>query len=427
MRFITFNAKNFREIEYMRYLSEQTRHEIDIVSQVIPFKTNNYVVDYLIDWENYQDDPIYILNFPNKNMLTDSQFSRLSDALKNSNNNGSAQKVIYDIRMEMNPHPAQQMTNVPVMDGEELKGLQHKYKDIVLFFPSQGQTCHAHCTFCFRWPQFVKDLDLKFSMREIEKVIAYIRKEKSINEILFTGGDPMVMDPGTLSNYIRALIEARIPHLQNIRFGTKSLSYWPFTFIPRFNDEAQELLDILKSITGAGLHLSIMAHFNHPNELKTEVIREAIHNVRQTGAEIRTQSPILNHINNKSEDWAEMWKLQVRLGMVPYYMFVERETGPYNYFSIPIADVYRTYQAAIRETGSFSKTVTGPVMSASKGKVQIMGIIDNPVDGDKYFMMQYVRHRDYKQTFKPFLLEYDADATWVDQLKEPEVYAVAEL
>jgi KamA family protein len=427
MRFITFNAKNFREIEYMRYLPEQVKHEIDVVSQVIPFKTNNYVVDYLIDWENYQTDPIYTLNFPNKKMLTQSQFSRLSGVLENSSDKGSANKVIYDIRMEMNPHPAQQMTNVPVLNGEELKGLQHKYKDIVLFFPSQGQTCHAHCTFCFRWPQFVKDLDLKFSMREIEKVIAYIRKEESINEILFTGGDPMVMDPGTLSNYIRALIEANIPHLQNIRFGTKSLSYWPFTFIPRFNEEAQELLDILKSITDAGLHLSIMAHFNHPNELKTEVIREAIHNVRQSGAEIRTQSPILNHINNNSEDWAEMWKLQVRLGMVPYYMFVERETGPYNYFSIPIAEVYRTYQAAIRETGSFSKTVTGPVMSASKGKVQIMGIIDNPADGNKYFMMQYVRHRDYNKTFKPFLLEFDKDATWVDQLKEAEVYAVAEI
>lgn len=426
MRFITYNAKNFREIEYMRYLPEEVKNEIDIVSRVIPFKTNNYVVDYVIDWENYKDDPIYILNFPNKDMLTKSQYNRLVKVLNDSGSNGAVNKVIYDIRMEMNPHPAQQMTNVPILEGEELKGMQHKYKDIVLFFPSQGQTCHAHCTFCFRWPQFVKDLDLKFSMREIEKVIAYIRQEESINEILFTGGDPMVMDPATLSKYIEALIDAKIPNLQNIRFGTKSLSYWPFTFIPRYNEEGQQMLDILKRITDSGLHLSIMAHFNHPNELDTEVIQEAIQNVRQTGAEIRTQAPILNQINNDSNAWARMWKKQVQLGMIPYYMFIERETGPYEYFSIPLAEVYQMYQNAIRETGSFSKTVTGPVMSASKGKVQIMGIVDNPVDGNKYFMMQYVRHRDYRKTFRPFFMEFDPQATWVDQLNEVPAYSIAD-
>jgi KamA family protein len=425
MRFITYNSKNFREIEYMRYLPEDVKKEIDIVSRVIPFKTNNYVVDYVIDWENYKDDPIYILNFPNKEMLTKSQYNRLLKVLNDSGSNGAVNQVIYDIRMEMNPHPAQQMTNVPTLNGEELKGLQHKYKDIVLFFPSQGQTCHAHCTFCFRWPQFVKELDLKFSMREIEKVIAYIRQEESINEILFTGGDPMVMDPATLSKYIEALIDAKIPNLQNIRFGTKSLSYWPFTFIPRYNEEGQQMLDILKRISDSGLHLSIMAHFNHPNELETAVIQEAISNVRQTGAEIRTQAPVLNHINNNSNAWARMWKKQVQLGMIPYYMFIERETGPYEYFSVSLAEVYQMYQNAIRETGSFSKTVTGPVMSAAKGKVQIMGVVDNPLDGNKYFMMQYVRHRDYRKTFRPFFMEFDPEATWVDQLNEVPSFSIA--
>jgi L-lysine 2,3-aminomutase len=425
MRFITYNVKNFREIEYMRYLPESVKEEIEIVSRVIPFKTNNYVVDYLIDWESYEEDSVYILNFPNRRMLTGSQFDRLSKAVKNPRSAGALQQTIYDIRMEMNPHPAQQMTNVPVLDDEELKGMQHKYRDIVLFFPSQGQTCHAHCNFCFRWPQFVKELDLKFSMREIDKVISYIRRNECINEILFTGGDPMVMDPGTLAKYTDALIDAQIPNLQNIRFGTKSLSYWPFVFIPRFNEEAVAVLALLKRIVDSGMHLSIMAHFNHPQELETEVVREAIRNIRAAGAEIRTQAPVLKHINNRWEDWARMWKTQVQLGMIPYYMFIERETGPFNYFSWPIADVYRMYQKAIRHTGSFAKTVTGPVMSASKGKVQILGIVDLPGDGEKCFVMQYIRHRDYRETFKPFLMAYDENATWVDQLKELVAPAIA--
>ena len=226
----------------------------------------------------------------------------------------------------------------------------------------------------------------------------------------------MVMSPEELSKYIDVLLNAGLKNLENIRFGTKSISYWPFTYLPEFSDEAEDMLNLFRRITERGFHLSIMAHFNHPNELDNAIVQEAIQNIRQTGAEIRTQSPIIKHINNNSDDWAKMWKMQVKLGMIPYYMFVERETGPYDYFSIPLHEVYNIYHEAIKNSGSFAKTVTGPVMSADKGKVQILGIIKNPADGKKYFMMQYVRHRDYRMTFAPFLMHYDAKATWVDQL-----------
>ncbi len=418
MRFITYNAKNFREIEYIRYLPPDTRREIDVVSRVIPFKTNNYVVDYLIDWENYADDPIYILNFPNRRMLTENQYGRVEHAMSGDYSDQEIIAVINQVRLEMNPHPAKQQSNIPVLDGEKLAGAQHKYRDVILFFPSQGQTCHAHCTFCFRWPQFVKDLDLKFSMREIDRVIEYIRRNGEIREILFTGGDPMVMSPAELSRYVDAILAAKIPHLRNIRFGSKSLAYWPFTFLSEFNEEAEDMLGILRRIVENGMHVSFMAHFNHPNELETTVVRRAVAAIRASGVEIRTQSPILNNINAGADIWAGMWQTQVELGMIPYYMFVERETGPYQYFSLPLARVYEMFTEAVRESGSFAKTVTGPVMSAAQGKVQIIGIVRNPATAERYFMMQYVRHRDYLRTFRPFFTEYKEDATWIDQLQE---------
>ncbi|MDA3942997.1 MAG: 4Fe-4S cluster-binding domain-containing protein [Bacteroidetes bacterium] len=418
MRFITYNTKNFRKIEYIRYLPEEVKREIDIVSRVIPFKTNNYVVDHLIDWENYLDDPIYILNFPNKNMLHPEAYQKVKHAVENNLPTKKLTEIITEVRMAMNPHPANQVSNVPHLNGRELTGMQHKYRDVTLFFPSQGQTCHAHCTFCFRWPQFTKELDLKFAMREIDQVAEYIRQHPEINEILFTGGDPMIMNPRTISKYIDYLIESKIPNLKTIRFGTKSLAYWPFTFIPEYNEEAGEMLAMFRRIVDSGYHLAFMAHFNHYNELGNAILSQAVQNILETGATIRTQAPVLNHINNDSEVWARMWKDQIGLGMIPYYMFIERETGPYDYFSVPLAEVYRMYQQAAIHTGSFAKTVTGPVMSAAKGKVQILGIIDNPVNGQKYFMMQYVRHRDFTKTFQPFFMHFDKQATWVDQLEE---------
>lgn len=424
MKYIAYNAKNFRKIEYLKYLDPQFIEDTEIVAKVLPFKTNNYIVDYLIDWENYETDPIYILTFPNKKMLLPEHFDQVKSAIRRNVPQEELTRIINKVRLQLNPHPAEQATNVPKLNGEALLGIQHKYQDIVLFFPSEGQSCHAHCTFCFRWPQFVKDLDLQFSMREIDLLTAYVKKSENIHEILFTGGDPLIMSPRTISRYIDKIIEAKIPNLKTIRFGTKSLTFWPFTFLPLFNAEAEEMLNVFKRIVDNGYHLSIMAHFNHPKEINNEIVQEAMRNIQATGATIRTQAPLLRTINDSSEIWSELWTKQIGLGLIPYYMFVERETGPHEYFSVPLARVYEIYQNAIKTANSFAKTVIAPVMSARKGKVQILGKIDNPVDGKSYFILQYVRHRDFSKTYKPFLKHYDTTSTWVDQLKPVDKHSL---
>ena len=416
MNYIAYNATNYKQIEYIKDLPPKVREEIDIVARVLPFKTNNYVVDYLIDWENYETDPVYILTFPNKKMLPAAAYSKVEQAVKSGLAEDKIQKIVNGIRLGLNPHPANQLTNIPKLDGKPLQGVQHKYQDIVLFFPTQGQTCHANCTFCFRWPQFVKDLDLQFAMKEIDDLIEYIRRDDRIHEILFTGGDPMIMSPDTIQRYMDRIFEAKIPHLTTIRFGSKSLTFWPFTFLPEYSDEAQKMLDMFKSITDNGLHVSFMAHFNHWQEMNNSVVRQAVKNIRDAGVMIRTQSPVLNNINADGKTWAKMWEMQVKMGMIPYYMFVERETGPFEYFGLPLAEVYKIYSEAVRLSSSFAKTVTGPSMSASPGKVQVLGIVQDPMSRQKYFNLQCARHRDNRKTFKPFLVEYDENATWYDEL-----------
>ena len=62
-------------------------------------------------------------------------------------------------------------------------------------------------------------------------------------------------------------------------------------------------------------------------ELSTEAVLRAIRRIRNTGAQILTRSPLLQHINDDSDLWADMWQQQVNLGIIPYYMFVVRDTG----------------------------------------------------------------------------------------------------
>ena len=266
--------KNFLKIPQIDRLSDQQIFDIEVVARVLPFRTNNYVVNELIDWENFEDDPIYILNFPQKGMLKPEHYETMSVLLKRGADEEEISVAANRIRAELDPHPAGQLTkNRPSFNGELLKGVQHKYRETMLFFPSQGQTCHAFCTFCFRWPQFVGIANYKFAMSEIEPAISYLQENDSITDILFTGGDPLFMKTKVLAGYIDALLEADLPNLRTIRIGSKALAYWPYRFLS--DDDSDALLELFEKIVASGKHLAIMAHFNHPRELQTNAVKKA--------------------------------------------------------------------------------------------------------------------------------------------------------
>ena len=62
-----------------------------------------------------------------------------------------------------------------------------------------------------------------------------------------------------------------------------------------------------------------------------------------------------------------MWEKSVRMGMIPYYMFVERDTGAHDYFSVPLAEAYEIFTDAYARVSGLAKTVRGPSMSAWPG------------------------------------------------------------
>jgi L-lysine 2,3-aminomutase len=101
----------------------------------------------------------------------------------------------------------------------------------------------------------------------------------------------------------------------------------------------------------------VMAHFTHPREMNTPTVREAIENVRATGAEIRTQSPIVANINDDAEVWARMWREQVRLGMIPYYMFIARNTCAQHHFAVPLERAWRIFKRAYRQVSGLAQEV----------------------------------------------------------------------
>jgi KamA family protein len=362
MKYKSYTLKNYKTIPQINKLSEEQIRAIEIVGSVLPFKTNNYVVDNLIDWNNVPDDPIFILTFPQKGMLLPEHYRQMEKLFTAGAGAAELKAAADNIRLQLNPHPAGQMEhNVPIWKGKALNGFQHKYRETVVFFPSHGQTCHAYCTFCFRWPQFTGIEDLKFASREANLLVEYVAENPDVTDILFTGGDPITMKAGVLGAYIRPLLEAGIPHLRNIRIGSKSLTYWPYRYLT--DDDSTELLDLFREVKQAGKHLAFMAHFNHPNELQGKAVEEAIKKIQDTGAVIRTQSPLLRHINDSAEVWYRMWQRQVELDCVPYYMFVARDTGAQHFFSVSLERAWKIFREAYQKVSGICRTVRGPVMS----------------------------------------------------------------
>lgn len=414
MDYKAFTLFNYKKLPQISKLNNEQIENIEVVSRVFPFKTNNYVVNELIDWDNFEDDPMFVLNFPQKEMLLEPQYKAIEKLYKE----GADKNVIFQeanrIRMQLNPHPAGQMDhNVPVLDGEKLMGIQHKYRETALFFPTQGQTCHAYCTFCFRWPQFSGMSDLKFAMKQSDLLVKYLERNRTVTDLLFTGGDPMIMSANHLKTYINALLKSRGHNLSTIRIGSKSLSFWPYRYLT--DKDSDELLRLFEKITKSGIHLAFMAHFNHPRELSTPAVRKAVSRIRNTGAQIRTQSPILNHINNKPELWSRMWKKQVEMGMVPYYMFIARDTGAQHFFGVDLHHSWNVFRKAYNQVSGIARTVRGPSMSANPGKVQVVGV--SQIKGKKVFVLNFLQGRNPDWVGRPFFAEYSENALWLDDLK----------
>lgn len=417
-------------------------HLYETLAHILPFRTNNYVVEELIDWTNVPDDPIFQLNFPQPGMLLDKDMTQIEEAKRRGARPKEIRILADAIRAQLNPHPAKQKEmNVPSRMVEEKggggfeAGMQHKYRETVLFFPSESQYCHSYCTYCFRWAQFVGCSDLQFASNDLEQLMSYLRRNKSVTDLLITGGDPMVLNSRQLARYLYPIAnDVTLDHVQNIRIGSKSLAYWPYKYVT--DADADDVLRVLENVVKSGKkHVHLMAHFTHPRELETPVVREAIRRIRMTGVTIRAQAPLVNGINNDAGIWATMWKEQVKLGIIPYYMFVERDTGAKDWFGVPLERCLQVYNEAIARVPGLARTARGPSMSCAPGKLALVGLewlpsmkqstnatlrLSRDVPGqyeERVFVLKFLQARNPEWINRTLFAEYDPKAKWLSDLK----------
>jgi len=234
-----------------------------------------------------------------------------------------------------------------------------------------------------------------------------------ISDVLVTGGDPMVMNARRIGALFDLLLEPQLNHIRTIRIGTKALTYWPYRFFAE--KDSSDLLEHFRRFTDAGKQVALMAHLNHWREMTTEPFEQAVAAIRGAGAIIRSQAPILAHINDSPSVWSRMWRRQVELGIQPYHMFVERDTVAVHYFSIPLIQASKIYSSAVSQVSGLARTARGPVMSMSEGKVHVLG--ETIVGGQKAIALTMLQGRNPNWVHRPFLARYSETASWIDQLE----------
>ena len=290
---------------------EKALNDIKVVSRTYPFRTNSYYLS-LINWDD-PEDPLKRLIIPSLQELE--EWGKLD------------------------PSGEENFTILP--------GLEHKYNSTVLLLISN--VCGGICRYCFRKRVFMKNHGAL--LKDIKGAVTYISEHKEVTNVLLTGGDPLMLRTEKLRNLLEALLP--IEHVRIIRIGSKMPAFNPFRIL-----DDPFLLSLLKEIVEKGKQIYIMTHFNHVREL-TPQAGMAIRLLRQTGAELANQTPIIKGVNDSAEALGDLFRELSFLGVPPYYIFQCRPASGNSDYAVPIEKGYEIFELACSRVSGPGKT--GPL------------------------------------------------------------------
>lgn len=333
--------KVIRDVASLQGLPREEVRNLRAVSEVFEFRISRYYAD-LIDW-NDPNDPLRRIILPQMNEL-ESDFE-------------------FD--------PSQEQSSTPV------HGLQHKYRTTALLLVND--VCAAYCRFCFRkrftlstsreqhiFPFEQRDFYEKETTFHVEEGLAYIAHRPTINNVLLTGGDPLMLSPTRLEPILRALRE--IPHVKIIRIGSK---------VPAFDPERlnNKLLDLLASYNTPYQKIYLIVHFNHQREL-TALAMKRVDAMLRRGLVLCNQTPLLRGVNDNADELVALFNRLVELGIAPYYLFQCRPTKGNEQFQVSLQEgvqLVNTTRACLNGLAKRFRYVG----SHASGKIEIIGQLGN--------------------------------------------------
>ena len=237
---------------------------------------------------------------------------------------------VLPLREEFNRHPGYTTDPLEEADSNPVPGLIHKYHSRVLLIGAPQ--CAINCRYCFR-----RHFDYQAntpSRAQWLDALGYIRSTPEIDEVILSGGDPLVTSDRQLAWLIDEL--AAIPHLQRLRIHSRLPIVLPSRVTP-------ELVNIL---TSSRLQPVLVVHCNHPQELDSEV-ESAFELLRNQGITLLNQTVLLKCINNDAETLIQLSKELFKLGVLPYYLHLLDKVEGTTHFDQNERDAKRLHSAML--------------------------------------------------------------------------------
>ena len=284
-------------------------------------------------------------------------------------------------------------------DNTVAPGLQHKYPQTGLLLVTDR--CASYCRYCFR-KRLVGNNTGEVAP-DYHVVAEYIRKHPEMNNVLLSGGDPFVLSTARLHAIMDHLLP--LPNLTSIRFGTKTIAFYP----PRFSDP--ELPGLFERIRAAGKTPVIVAHFDHIGEISAQA-EENILRLRAAGAQFLNQTVLLGRVNDDPDILAATFEKCHSIGVRPYYLFQARPVKGASHFQVPLRRGMAIAHGVNQRLSGIQKTFKY-IMSHYTGKIEIL---DLSCDGRIF--MRYHQNRNPEKIGRVFWRTYREGACWLDDLAE---------
>jgi len=183
-------------------------------------------------------------------------------------------------------------------------GLVHRYPDRVLFLVTDR--CAAYCRYCTR-SRLVSNASGYGFQPDYQEQLDYIRKHPEVRDVLFSGGDPLLLSDSKLEGLLKALRD--IPHVEFIRIGSRIPIFLPQRI-------TSDLCEMLKQFHP----LFMSVHANHPRELTTEV-KEALGRLADVGIPLGNQSVLLRGVNDSVSVMKALIHKLLMCRVRPYYLY----------------------------------------------------------------------------------------------------------
>jgi len=224
-------------------------------------------------------------------------------AMQKGNINDPLLKQILPLGQELTQKKGFTDTPLEEEDFNAIPGIIHKYHGRVLLIAATQ--CAINCRYCFR-----RNFDYTantLSKAQWQNIFNYISNDESIEEVIFSGGDPLAM-PDTLFSWAIREIE-KIPHITRLRIHSRI----PIVLPSRITKTLSRTLKYTR------LDVALVIHSNHAQEITTEV-KEALNILKAANVVLLNQSVLLKGVNDNSDTLSQLSKTLFAAGVIPYYL-----------------------------------------------------------------------------------------------------------